>query len=64
VPLGGFEPPFQPPEGCALSSSILKRADATIQLPMHGRKESLNVAVAFGIAGYEINKHRNFAWAK
>ena len=42
-----------------MSSSILKRADATLQLPMHGKKESLNVAVAFGIAGYGINKHRS-----
>jgi len=38
--------------------SVLKRADKVISLPMFGRKESLNVAVAFGIAGYEINKNR------
>jgi len=25
---------------------------------MFGKKKSLNVAVAFGIAGYEINKKR------
>ena len=41
-----------------VSPSILKRADKVISLPMFGRKESLNVAVAFGIAGYEINKAR------
>lgn len=41
-----------------VSKSVLKRADKTISLPMFGRKESLNVAVAFGIAGYEINKFR------
>lgn len=38
--------------------SILKRADKVISLPMFGRKESLNVAVAFGVAAYEINKAR------
>lgn len=41
-----------------VSSSVLKRADKIISLPMFGRKESLNVAVAFGIAAYGINKYR------
>ncbi len=39
-----------------ISSSVLKRADKIISLPMFGKKESLNVAVAFGIAGYEIRR--------
>ena len=37
---------------------LIKRADKVISLPMFGRKDSLNVAVAFGIAAYEINKTR------
>ncbi|MBZ9578032.1 RNA methyltransferase [Patescibacteria group bacterium] len=37
-----------------VSPSVLKRADKIISLPMFGRKESLNVAVAFGIAAYRI----------
>lgn len=41
-----------------VSRSLLKRADKIIYLPMSGKKESLNVAVATGIAVYEINKHR------
>jgi len=41
-----------------VSKSVLKQADKIISLPMSGLKESLNVAVAFGIAGYEINKAR------
>ncbi len=41
-----------------VSSSILKRADQVIYLPMFGQKESLNAAVAFGIAGYWINQWR------
>jgi len=37
-----------------VSPSALKLADAIIEIPMHGAKESLNVSVAFGIAGYNI----------
>ncbi|MBI1961129.1 MAG: hypothetical protein HYS45_00320 [Parcubacteria group bacterium] len=40
-----------------LSPAILKRADRIIEIPMAGRKESLNVAVAFGIAAYRLTKH-------
>jgi 23S rRNA (guanosine2251-2'-O)-methyltransferase len=42
-----------------VSENILKKADKVIYLPMQGSKESLNVSVAFGVAGYEINKFRN-----
>ena len=41
-----------------ISKKILKKADKIIFLPMHGKKESLNVSVAFGIAGYNIIKHK------
>jgi len=43
-----------------VSPSALKFADAIVEIPMHGKKESLNVAVAFGIAAYEANKGRKF----
>lgn len=33
---------------------ILARTDAVLEIPMRGNKESLNVAVAFGIAVYGI----------
>jgi tRNA G18 (ribose-2'-O)-methylase SpoU len=39
-----------------VSKKILSKADAIMHLPMHGTKESLNVSVAFGVAGYEIIK--------
>ncbi len=39
-----------------LSPEILKRSDKTISIPMRGKKESLNVAVAFGIAAYQLTK--------
>lgn len=37
-----------------LSATILKKCDKKIAIPMYGRKESLNVAVAAGIAVYTI----------
>lgn len=35
-----------------LSKNIIERSDAVVEIPMFGRKESLNVSVAFGIAAY------------
>jgi len=40
-----------------VSKAILKKCDKIIELPMNGKKESLNVSVAFGVAGYEIIKN-------
>jgi len=37
-----------------ISKKILQKSDKIIYLPMLGRKESLNVAVAFGVVGYHI----------
>ena len=39
-----------------LSPEILKRCDLVVSIPMRGKKESLNVAVAFGIAAYALTK--------
>lgn len=41
-----------------ISKNLLKQSDAIMYLPMEGKKESLNVSVAFGVAGYQINKFR------
>jgi tRNA G18 (ribose-2'-O)-methylase SpoU len=41
-----------------VSPSVLRQANAIVEIPMLGQKESLNVAVAFGIAAYAINKNR------
>jgi tRNA G18 (ribose-2'-O)-methylase SpoU len=41
-----------------VSKTILKKVDKIVFLPMSGQKESLNVSVSFGIAGYEISKFR------
>lgn len=37
-----------------LSKEMLELCDACIEIPMHGKKESLNVAVATGIALYKF----------
>lgn len=42
------------PEVKGLSKHILQRVDLCLEIPMFGKKESLNVAVAFGIAGYQL----------
>ncbi len=39
-----------------IQSSILDICDIAIELPMYGIKHSLNVAVAYGIAVYELRK--------
>ena len=37
-----------------VSKKVLLQSDTAIYLPMKGEKESLNVSVAFGVAGYRI----------
>jgi len=39
-----------------ISKNTLKSADAIVEIPMSGKKESLNVAVAFGIAAYFLKE--------
>lgn len=41
-------------ETSGLSESILSKADGILEIPMRGMKESLNVAVAFGIVGFHL----------
>jgi len=41
-----------------LSKNVLQRADAIVSIPMHGKKESLNVAVACGVALYGLRALR------
>ena len=37
-----------------VSKDILKACDFALEIPMQGKKESLNVSVAFGIAAYHL----------
>lgn len=39
-----------------ISPKILKYCDKILEIPMHGKKESLNVSVSAGIALFEINR--------
>jgi len=39
-----------------LPKSILNKADKILEIPMFGKKESLNVAVAFGVVVFELIK--------
>ncbi|MBI4119638.1 MAG: TrmH family RNA methyltransferase, partial [Parcubacteria group bacterium] len=39
-----------------LPKSILKRADKILEIPMYGKKESLNVAVAFGVVVFNLRQ--------
>ncbi len=43
-------------EVTGLSPAILKQCDAVAEIPMHGRKESLNVAVATGVFLFSLLK--------
>lgn len=46
-------------EVTGLSGVILKRSDKIVAIPQYGRKESLNVAVAFGVAVYAVVHNRS-----
>lgn len=61
IPLEKFKPRFPMAlivgnEVRGLSRSTLQKADVAVEIPMLGKKESLNVAVAFGIAAYHVRQ--------
>ena len=39
-----------------ISPAILKQCDRVVEISMRGKKESLNVAVAFGVAAYVMSR--------
>lgn len=41
-------------ETLGVSPAVLERADRVVALPLHGRKNSLNVATTFGIVIFEV----------
>lgn len=43
-------------ETAGLPTSVLKTCAATLEIPQHGQKESLNVSVAAGIALYHLTR--------
>lgn len=38
-------------------AGLVKHADRIIEIPMFGKKESLNVPVAFGVVAYYVKLH-------
>lgn len=51
-------------EANGVSQNILKLADESIKIPMTGKTESLNAAVATGIILYEMNRTRGQGYIK
>ncbi|MDO8600793.1 MAG: RNA methyltransferase [bacterium] len=43
-------------EVSGIPQAILKQCDCVIEIPMRGKKESLNVAVAFGVGAYVMSQ--------
>lgn len=41
-------------ETTGISAELRDLSDVILEIPMYGTKESLNVSVAFGIAGYQV----------
>jgi TrmH family RNA methyltransferase len=44
-------------EGQGLASPLLGAGDLAVRIPMHGRVDSLNLAVSAGILLYEVRRH-------
>jgi 23S rRNA (guanosine2251-2'-O)-methyltransferase len=68
IDLKNFKPKFPlallvGEETRGIKKNYLKMCDAVVEIPMRGKKESLNVSVAFGMAAYLIQTYgrkRNF----
>lgn len=61
VPIGKFKPKFPialvlGQERQGISKAILNLCDRAVEIPMYGKKESLNVSVAFGIASFCLTR--------
>lgn len=65
IPLNKFRPKFPlalllGEELKGINKKYLKFCDAIVEIPQTGKKESLNVSVAFGIAAYSISSKRKW----
>ena len=45
-------------EGNGLTDELASKADCYVKIPMQGKVESLNAAMAAGILMYEVNRQR------
>jgi tRNA G18 (ribose-2'-O)-methylase SpoU len=60
LPIGKFKPKFPlalvlGEEVGGINKFLIKSCDRLVEIPMLGKKESLNVSVAFGIAAYHLS---------
>lgn len=46
-------------EKTGVSKSLLNLCDTAVELPMLGKKKSLNVSVAVGVAMYQVTNHKS-----
>ena len=63
IPIGEFTPKFPlclilGNEIAGIREDLLAESDAVIEIPMIGKKESYNVAVAAGIALYALRRDK------
>ncbi|MDP2933583.1 MAG: TrmH family RNA methyltransferase [bacterium] len=66
IPLNKFKPKFPlalllGEEVKGIKKDYLALCDKIVEIPMQGKKESLNVSVVFGIAAYYIKNCPNFS---
>jgi len=47
-----------------ISDGVVKHCDYSVEIPMHGIKQSLNVATAFGVIAYEVLRQLNLLSGK
>jgi tRNA G18 (ribose-2'-O)-methylase SpoU len=47
-------------EVTGVSEELVEMADLILELPMAGIKQSLNVATAFGVVGYELARRYRY----
>ena len=64
APITGFEWPSPVAivfgnEVTGINDRVLRACDATVRIPMHGYKNSMNVATAYGIVLYEVLRRWN-----
>jgi 23S rRNA (guanosine2251-2'-O)-methyltransferase len=55
-PMGGSVCLIVGNEVGGIPSNLLRLCETSIRIPMRGKKESLNVSVAFGVAAYELTR--------
>ena len=64
LPIGRFKKPVAlllGEETKGITAGLLKQCDEVLEIPMLGKKESLNVSVAFGIAAFALTRTKIYS---